>query len=90
MSETTQPTHDGKRRAETVQYPEVRFMTYPRLAEWRRPKPNSGRECKICGGKPAGLQFIQVSIFRGEDEAVAACQECARRRKSEVLAAVRS
>lgn len=65
-------------------------MTYPRLAEWRRPTPNSERECKICGGKPAGIQFIQVNIFRGDDEHVAACEDCAKRRKAEVLAAVRS
>jgi len=58
---------------------------YPRLAEWKRPKPNSGRVCRLCGAKPAGLIFIQVSWFRGEDEIIATCDLCKKTRKNELL-----
>ena len=47
---------------------------YPRVMEWRRPKPRSQRACAICGSVPAGVSVVQVSIFRGDDEFVATCE----------------
>lgn len=63
---------------------------YPRVGSWRPPKNqgravNTGRMCVVCGAAPAGLQFIEISIFRGDDEHIAACKTCSRQRKPEVL-----
>lgn len=58
---------------------------YPRLGEWRAPKATSGRKCAVCGGSPAGFQFVEVSYMRGEDEAVPCCNTCRKTRKQEVL-----
>ncbi len=58
---------------------------YPRLGEWRAPKATSGRTCAVCSGTPAGLQFVEVNYFRGDDVAVACCDMCRKTRKQEVL-----
>ena len=62
-------------------------MSYPKLGEWRAPKRSSGRKCAVCGTAPAGIQFVEVSIFRGEDEAVACCKACQRNNRPTVLKA---
>jgi len=56
-----------------------------KLGEYRKPKPTSGRKCAVCGFAPAGLQFVQVNIFRGDDVAVACCDTCRKTRKAEVI-----
>jgi hypothetical protein len=61
---------------------------YPRLGEFRKPKPNSGRKCCICSSAPAGIQFVQISVFRGDDEPVSCCNDCRKKHKAEVLAKV--
>lgn len=52
---------------------------YPRKGEWRGPIPTSGRVCVNCTAVPAGVQFIQVSIFRGDDEHLALCRDCSKK-----------
>lgn len=58
---------------------------YPRLGEWRKPKPNSERKCDLCQGTPAGIQFIQVDYMRGNDEPMNVCQPCQKTRKAEIV-----
>lgn len=61
---------------------------YPALGEFRKPKPNSTRKCSVCSCSPAGIQFVQISIFRGDDESVACCEDCRKTRKRELLAQI--
>lgn len=58
---------------------------YPRLGSWTRPRLKSNRACAVCGNRPAGFQWVEVSIFRGEDEVINVCRECSKTRKDEVL-----
>lgn len=54
-------------------------MKYPRLGpRWQRPKAGSTRACRVCGSVPAGLQDVEVSYMRGDDEVVACCDSCRR------------
>jgi hypothetical protein len=56
----------------------MRNAKYPRLGEYRDPKPASGRKCSICGAAPAGFQFVQIGYMRGDDESSPCCKrtEC--------------
>jgi hypothetical protein len=57
-----------------------------KLGEYRKPKPTSGRKCALCGSAPAGIQFVEVNWFRGDDVAVPCCDTCKKTRKDEVMA----
>jgi hypothetical protein len=56
-----------------------------RIGEWRAPEPNSNRGCQLCGRIPAGIQFVEISFFRREDEEVAACKPCKKNLKREII-----
>lgn len=58
-----------------------------KLGEWRKPKPNSGRKCHLCGLTPAGFQFVEINWFRGNDVAVPCCDVCRKTRKAQLLIA---
>lgn len=50
---------------------------YPKLGDdYRPPKPNSERKCLLCDHAPAGIQFVQVNWFRGDDVRCPCCQQC--------------